>query len=425
MVRATSTWWSVTVECVLTPTEAARTLLKYAPQAAPITWRQLAGAIGAPSPSAARARSRRMHLGHSGWAHASMYEYARTGHPEWPEPLPLVRASLEELLVGRRAPKTRPASGDLSIRQAQPGDRYRTWRYGLVRRRPGGERRREATRTLSADERVRVLVAYEGRRLVGSAVIYFVDTLDEEDADIQEITGPASVGPIFTKASYDWGGHAIVMDSLWVAPDRRRAGVATALAERIAEIGLPAWGEFRDPWFAAFLLHRWPPTRSVRRGQYWPLYKAYLDATDWADEESQERAEIEITLWLSDAELTEMAETSESAVEFLDDAMNPYDDVRSGLDNGGWELDVQNASLITSNGGWRLAGRVIVTYLVEVLLTRAGLEAYLLSPFLRQPKIDTLEQALDVTVMAAVRRQFARSRGHVEHWQLSTSATRS
>ena len=48
---------------MLTPTQAAHTLLKYAPQAAPITWRQLAGAIGAPSPSAARARGRRMYLG--------------------------------------------------------------------------------------------------------------------------------------------------------------------------------------------------------------------------------------------------------------------------------------------------------------------------------------------------------------------------
>jgi hypothetical protein len=42
-----------------------------------------------------------MHLGYRGWAHASMYEYTRKDHPEWPEPLPLVRASLEELLVGR------------------------------------------------------------------------------------------------------------------------------------------------------------------------------------------------------------------------------------------------------------------------------------------------------------------------------------
>jgi len=405
---------------VLTPTQAARTLLKYAPQAAPITWQQLARAIGAPSPSAARARGRRMHLGHSGWAHASIYEYTRREYPEWPEPLPLVRASLEELLVGRRTPGTRQASGPLAIRQAKPGDRYRTWRYGLTRRRPSGEHRREATRTLSAGQQVRVLVAYEGRRLVGSAVIYFVDTRSEEDTDIHEITGPASVGPIFTKASYDWGGHAIVMDSFWVAPDRRRAGIATAMAERIAEIGLPAWGEFRDPWFAAFFLHRWPPTRSVRRGRYWPLYEAYLDASDWTNEGSQECAELDVTLWLSDAELTEMTETSESAVEFLDDAMDPYDDVRGGLDDGGWELDIQNANLAAHNGGWRLAGHVTVTYLVEALLTRARLEAYLLSPFDSQPEIDTLGQALDMTVIATVRRRFAGG-GRVEHWQLSTS----
>lgn len=409
---------------MLTPTGAACALLRYAPQAAPITWRQLAGAIGAPSPSAARTRGRRMHLGEGGWALASMYEYTRKDlHPEWPEPLPLVRASLEELLVGRRAPRTRPASGLLSIRQAQPGDRYRTWSYGLMRRRPGGERRREATRTLSVGERVQVLVAYEGRRLVGSTVLYFVDTRSEEDTDIHEIVGPGSVGPIFTKASYDWGGHAIVMDSFWVAPDRRRAGIATAMVERVAEIGLPAWGEFRDPWFAAFFLDRWPPTRPVRRGRYWPLYEANQDAAEWADEEIQERAELDVTLWLSDAELTEMTEIGESATEFLDDAMNPHDDVRGGLDDGGWKLDIQNASLSADNGGWRLTGRVTVTYLAEPLLTRAGLEAYLLSPFDSQPRTHTLEQALDTTVIAAVRRKLARGCGHVEHWQLSTSAT--
>lgn len=68
---------------MLTPTGAACALLRYAPQAAPITWRQLAGAIGAPSPSAARARGRRMHLGKGGWALASMYEYTRKDlHPE-------------------------------------------------------------------------------------------------------------------------------------------------------------------------------------------------------------------------------------------------------------------------------------------------------------------------------------------------------
>ncbi len=401
-------------------------LLRYAPQAAPITWRQLAAAIGAPSPSAARARARRMHLGNGGWALASMYEYTRKEqHPEWPEPLPLVRASLEELLVGRRAPRTRPASGPLSIRQAQPGDRYRTWSYGLMRRRPGAERQRETARTLSVGGRVRVLVAYEGRRLVSSAVIYFVDTRSEEETDINEIVGPASVGPIFTKASYDWGGHAIVMDSFWVAPDRRRTGIATAMADRIAEIGLPAWGEFRDPWFAAFFLDRWPPTRPVRRGRYWPLYEANQDASDWADEEIQERAELDVKLWLSDAEVSEMTETSESTIELLDDAMDPDDPTRGDLDDGGWKLDIQNASLAPTNGGWHLSGHMTVTYLAEPLLTRAALEAYLLSPFDGQPRIDTLDQALDTTVIAAVRRRFTPGRGYVEHWQLSTSATQS
>ncbi len=294
-----------------------------------------------------------------------------------------------------------------------------------MRRRPGAERRRETARMLSVGEPVRVLVAHEGRRLVGSAVIYFVDTRSEEDTDIHEIVGPGSVGPIFMKASYDWGGHAIVMDSFWVAPDRRRAGIATAMADRVAEIGLPAWGEFRDPWFAAFFLDRWPPTRSVRRGQYWPLYEANQDASECADEEIQERAELNVTLWFSDAELTELTETSESAIELLDDAMDPDDDARGDLDDGGWMLDIQNAGLAAANGGWHLTGRMTVTYLAGPLLTRARLEAYLLFPFDGQPRIDTLEQVLDTTVIAAVRRRLTRGRGHVQHWQLSTSATQS
>jgi hypothetical protein len=118
-----------------------------------------------------------------------------------------------------------------------------------------------------------------------------------------------------------------------------------------------------------------------------------------------------------------MTEIGESATEFLDDAMSPHDDVRGGLDDGGWKLDIQNVSLAADNGDWRLAGRVTVTYLTEPLLTRARLEAYLLSPFDTQPRIHTLEQALDTTVIAAVRRTLARGRGHVAHWQLSTSAT--
>ncbi len=64
-----------------------------------------------------------------------------------------------------------------------------------------------------------------------------------------------------------------------------------------------------------------------------------------------------------------------------------------------------------------------VTYLAEPLLTRAGLEAYLLSPFDSQPRTHTLEQVLDTTVIAAVRRRLAPGGGRVEHWQLSTPAT--
>jgi hypothetical protein len=100
--------------------------------------------------------------------------------------------------------------------------------------------------------------------------------------------------------------------------------------------------------------------------------------------------------------------------------MDPDDDVRGGLDAGGWELDIQHASLDAHNGGWRLAGHVTVTYLVEALLTRARLEAYLLTPFDSQPAIDTLGQALEMTVIEAVRRRFDRGNGRVERWQLSS-----
>ncbi len=118
-----------------------------------------------------------------------------------------------------------------------------------------------------------------------------------------------------------------------------------------------------------------------------------------------------------------MAEISESPTEFLDNAMTPHDDVRGGLGDGGWKLDIENASLAADNGGWRLTGQVTITYLAEPQLTRAGLEAYLLSPFDIQPRTHTLEQVLDTTVIAAVRCRLAHGGGRLEHWQLSTSAT--
>ncbi len=92
------------------------------------------------------------------------------------------------------------------------------------------------------------------------------------------------------------------------------------------------------------------------------------------------------------------------------------------LEDGGWELDVQNATIAAANGGRRLCGRASVTYLTKPLFARAGLEAYLLSPFGARPKIDTLEQTLDATVIGAVRPKLARGRGHVESWRLLTSS---
>ncbi|MGH2947048.1 MAG: GNAT family N-acetyltransferase [Solirubrobacteraceae bacterium] len=100
------------------------------------------------------------------------------------------------------------------------------------------------TRRFDDTGRYVVLVAHERRRLVGSTVFYFVDTLDDEQTDIHEIVGPGSIGPFFAEGDERWGGHAIVMDSVWVAPDRRRAGIATAMVDLVAQIGLPAGANF-------------------------------------------------------------------------------------------------------------------------------------------------------------------------------------
>src|SRR5688572_12654218 len=104
----------LTVGRMLTSEQAASVLMRWSPYSAPITWQQLARAIGAASPRAAKRHATRLHMGRHGWASAGIYAHQRAAlHPEWPEPLPLVRASLEELLARRRSRKPAAPTGPL------------------------------------------------------------------------------------------------------------------------------------------------------------------------------------------------------------------------------------------------------------------------------------------------------------------------
>jgi GNAT superfamily N-acetyltransferase len=314
-----------------------------------------------------------------------------------------------------------------AIPTARAGDRYRTWNYGLRSKARDGEHRTVTTRRFDDTGRYVVLVAHEGRRLVGSTVFYFVDTLDDEQTDIHEIVGTGSIGPFFAEGDERWGGHAIVMDSVWVAPDRRRAGIATAMVELVAQIGLPGWGEFRDPWFAAFFLHHWPPTRSMHEGSYWPVYEAYEDVVEWANDEADE-VDVNVTVWLSDSERLEWdaIHRDHDPKLLLDSQLRSHDETRSSLANGGWELEVRDARIERAgDGGWRITGTVRVVFAPEPLFARADLEAFLAAPFDASEPFEDLSDALAATVIATARRHAPREHARIEHWQLARPATRS
>lgn len=396
---------------MLTSAQAAKALLRWSPASAPITWRQLAPAVGVASPAAAKRLADELHMRRGLTASAEMYEYHRAlEHRDWPPPLPLVQASMQELLSGRRAPRQRDASGPLVVRPARDGERYRTWNYGRRRARhegdPGDPRATVGARTYEAGGPYLVLVAHEGQRLVGSTVFYFVDTLDEEQTDINEIVGPGAVGPFFARGDYRWGGHVIVMDSMWVALDRRRAGIATAMAAEVAAIGVPGYGAFRDPWFGAFFLHRWPPVTPVERGSYWPWWAQYIEAYEWAGEDDSEQAELRVTVWVSDEERADfrMAWESRDAspAAHLACVLGPDDSVRGDLDQGSWTVDVDSVQMDKAADGWRMTGRATVTYMAEPLFTRADLNRYLAAPFAELEPVEELRDALAATVIAAV-----------------------
>lgn len=379
--------------------EAAKSLLRHSPGAAPITWSQLASATGVRSAATAKRAAESWVSSVGDWISAADYERerVRAGHADWPPALALVPPSLEELLSRQRPQaRQRPASGSLTVRPARLGERYRTWNYG--------HRDRVAT---DGDARVRshskltnrsvVLLAHEGRRLVGSTAFYFADTLDMEQVDVPEVMGPVATGPFFTEGDHDWGGHVIVMDSMWVASDRRRAGIARAMGDRVAEIGLPGWGQFRDPWFAAFFLHRWPPTRPLIMGSYWPVFGAYLDAVDSADENDVQEAQLELYFELSSDELLVM--TSDSA-DFVHLALTPEHEVRDELADGAVAIEVHHARARRARGRWTVVATVSLTYIDEPLRARAALEAYLAAPFGAQAPVETLAQAIELAVIA-------------------------
>jgi hypothetical protein len=256
---------------------------------------------------------------------------------------------------------------------------------------------------------------------VGATAFYFVDTADDEQVDIAEIMGPGAVGPIYVNAELDWGGHAIVLDSMWVAPDRRRAGIATAMSERIAGIGLPAWGLFRDPWFAAYFLHRWPPLDDVERalGTYWPWWEEYVTATEWGDRDrDRATATVKISARLSPDDYSLMTDVVRDPAEFLASLLRPRDDVRVDLDQGGWTVSPLEAKvkLLSRDGDARLSGSGVIEYLAGPLYARAGLNRYLRRPFDDLADVNVEEDALGETAIADCVERLAETGSTVEGW---------
>lgn len=224
----------------LSPQRAAELLVRERPEHAPLTWTVLAEHLDLPDARSARryADDRGLAIDQRFASLERLRSALRDEGRELRDPTNLVAQSMHDLLQGRRAPSWRPARADLEIRPARRGDMWRSWSYGS-----GGSR----SHVLSGFEELHVLNAYEGRRLVGSLAFKLTHAQGASFRDLDEISGVMSFGPFFRRTH----GWTIIVDSVWVARDRRRDGIARALISQLKGLNLPAWATFRDPWFAA------------------------------------------------------------------------------------------------------------------------------------------------------------------------------
>ncbi|MGH2947047.1 MAG: hypothetical protein ACRDPC_12445 [Solirubrobacteraceae bacterium] len=165
----------------------------------------------------------------------------------------------------------------------------------------------------------------------------------------------------------------------------------------------------------------------MHEGSYWPVYEAYEDAVEWANDDADE-VDVNVTVWMSDSERLEWGaiHRDQDPKLLLDSQLRSHEETRSTLADGSWELDVRNARLEQAgDGGWRVTGTVRVVFAPEPLFARADLEAFLTVPFDAHEPFEELSDAFATTVIASARRHAPREHAHIEHWELARPATRS
>lgn len=249
------------------------TLLAGASNLAPVGVKELSSRIG----DAAEHLVREAHdngLAHRGrWISADNYAHSR--QEDWPPAAEMVFETVTRMLAEEptAAEPPRPGPG-LTLHLAKDGERFASYDFtgecppcGLY-----GDR-------VHRGDHYRTVLALEGDRMVGAAQWYYVDALNDEEMDTDELMGPSSVGPIFVERPEDYAGHVMGLHSFWVAPDRRRTGVARALANYLADFGVPAIGAFRDPLFAAFFLQEYEPL-PLSFTTYGDLYDQWIEVSD-------------------------------------------------------------------------------------------------------------------------------------------------
>lgn len=256
-----------------TPEETARrvaaVLLEQAPQLAPVAADLIAERVGALPGELAEEADDSLLGGRGRWVSAEAYEDVRGDG--WPAVEGLVVRTLADMLGAEPGPPARARPPALTLRMAQAGEPFPSYDYtGAVP--PAG---------LYGDlvhqgGRQHTLLALDGEQLVGAAHWSFADALDEERMNTTELRGPASVGPLVADCPDGYAGHVMAPHSFWVAPPARRAGVARRLGRRLAALGVPAVGEFRDPLFTAFVLREFPavPLAGTAYGRLYERWRA-------------------------------------------------------------------------------------------------------------------------------------------------------
>lgn len=98
------------------------------------------------------------------------------------------------------------------------------------------------------------LVALRGNRPVGYMTYCWYPTLLAMDDEEGHLEGPFFLAP----CDGDPDGGVIFLESLWVVPSARGAGVMGAMVAELGRFWLPVFAQFRDETLSAWFARRWP-----------------------------------------------------------------------------------------------------------------------------------------------------------------------